>query len=116
MLVPHRGLVFLNGLTTLSEEVAKSLVRLRNGGLYLDGLTTLSDAVAQTLTQHKGNLSLKGLDSLEPAAAESLVKGLDCRRCHADVSTPDLLNKECRGLDPRRRILLTRGITVEPGR
>jgi hypothetical protein len=76
-LAQHKGRLYLNGLTTLSDEAAKALAQ-REGELYLDGLTTLSDEAAKTLAQHKGGLSLDGLTTLPAEAAKALAqhKGL----------------------------------------
>jgi hypothetical protein len=49
-----RGDLRLDGLTTLSKEVASELSK-HNGYLYLDGLTTISKEVASELSKHKGN-------------------------------------------------------------
>ena len=73
------GDLYLNGLTTLSGEAAKSLGKSGPGGykgLSLSGLTSLSDAAAEGLSKHKkrGDLRFNGLTSLSDAAAESLSK------------------------------------------
>lgn len=113
-LAGYRGALLLGGLNSLSAEAAEALGRGRSTTLHLDGLATLSAETAEALAQRE-RLSLRGLVSLEPAAAEALVTGLDCRRCHADVSTPDLLKKECRSTDGKRKILLIGAAQVEPG-
>ena len=50
----------LNGLTSLSDQQAKSLSRVGRG-VYLDGLTSLTDQQAASLGQVKEFLSLRGL-------------------------------------------------------
>lgn len=55
----------LDGLTTLSPEVASELAMHRGRVLGLDGLTTLSPEIAAQLAKHKGEiLSLNGLKTL----------------------------------------------------
>ena len=45
---PHKGDLFLDRVTTLSEGAAKALAR-HEGDLHLYGLTTLSDEAAKAL-------------------------------------------------------------------
>jgi hypothetical protein len=61
----------LNGLATLSDEVASVLAQ-PTGFLNLDGLTTLSPGAAKALAQHDGSLSLDGLTTLSDEAARAL--------------------------------------------
>ena len=66
----------LNGLTTLSVEVAKELSRC-SVGLHLDGLTTLDVAVADALVKTNGDtcwMSLDGLTCLSQEAAKALAR------------------------------------------
>ena len=63
----------LNGLTSLSVEVAEALVKLQ-GDMNLNSLESLSPEVAEVLATHKGSLMLNGLRSLSPEAAETLAK------------------------------------------
>jgi hypothetical protein len=53
----HKGLLELNGLTSLSDAAADSLSK-HSGPLELNGLTSLSDAAADALSKH-GNEHLK---------------------------------------------------------
>ena len=58
----------------VDANVAELLAR-RNGDLYLDGLTEMTDAVARSLAQHRGKvLSLRGLKAVTPAQAGVLKK------------------------------------------
>lgn len=69
----HEGLLLLDGLTMISDEVAIALAQ-HEGQLFLDGLTTISDESARALSRHKGGLSLKGLTMLSAKAAKSLAQ------------------------------------------
>jgi RNA polymerase sigma factor (sigma-70 family) len=97
-----KGGYWLNGLRSLDAATATALVASGAPSmLLLDGLESLDADTAAALTSgpYEANrmrmVSLEGLDSLEPAAAEAFSKALDCRRCHADVPTPTLGG--CRG-------------------
>lgn len=67
----------LDGLTTLTPEVAEEIVKPRFP-LSLNGLTELSPAVAAVLAKHEldndwvGDLRLNGLKTLSPEAAQAL--------------------------------------------
>ena len=58
----------LNGLTSISVEMAEALAK-HTTGLCLFGLTSISVEVAATLAAHRGLLNLGGLTSLSDAAA-----------------------------------------------
>ena len=66
----------LNGLTSISDEVAGALSQQR-GYLVLNGLTSLSDKAAEALGKHRGSLVLNGLTSLSDKAAKSLAQHRD---------------------------------------
>lgn len=67
--------VELNGLTTLTPEIAQALARPKTGpALYLNGLTALSDEAAKALSDHDGNLFLDGLTAISDNAAQSLAQ------------------------------------------
>jgi anti-anti-sigma regulatory factor len=107
----------LDGLTTLDAETAKALMSGPGGkyGYWLNGLRSLDAATATALASGDPSmLLLGGLDSLEPAAAEGFIKGFDCRRCHADLPTSDLL-RYCNG---GRRTLFSfpDGLEIRPAR
>ena len=71
----------LDGLSTISLEVAKQLV-LHPSNLSLNGLTALSDDIAVVLATHEGDgLNLNGLTSLSDEAVESLSK-YTCGDCY----------------------------------
>ncbi|MBT5599340.1 MAG: hypothetical protein HOJ62_12030 [Planctomycetaceae bacterium] len=61
----------LNGLTSISVEMAEALAK-HTTGLCLFGLTSISVEVAATLAAHRGLLNLGGLTSLSDAAADAL--------------------------------------------
>lgn len=63
--IRHRAL-YLNGLTSLSDDLATVLGR-HEGVLVLDSLTTLSDSAAESLANHRGELSLDGLAAISVA-------------------------------------------------
>ena len=67
----RQSIVHLNGLTSLSRDVARALAR-QNGLLSLNGLTTLSDEAAAELSKHCGSLFLDGVTDLSEAASVSL--------------------------------------------
>lgn len=66
----------LNGLKTLSPEVAKPLSGNGLGGdyLYLDGLRSLSPEAAQWLATTGNGLSLNGVESMSTSVAAALAK------------------------------------------
>ncbi|HBJ37387.1 MAG TPA: hypothetical protein DDZ51_22070 [Planctomycetaceae bacterium] len=69
--------LFLDGLPTISEDVATSLARFqgeRESTLSLDGLTKISAVVAAELKNHRGWLSLQGLTDISDDAALQLGK------------------------------------------
>jgi len=73
-----KGKISLNGLTTLSKETAEQLAappreKHQSRSLSLDGLTTLSPAVAEELVKIKGSLSLGGLAVVSPELAAVLI-------------------------------------------
>ncbi|MFP6613620.1 MAG: DUF1588 domain-containing protein, partial [Pirellulales bacterium] len=75
----HRSELSLNGLTAISDAVAKVLARHTGGRLFLKGLTTLSPAVARALSQRNGGgpiyqMHLDGLTTLSPEAAAALAE------------------------------------------
>lgn len=72
----------LNGLTSVSVDVAKQLSRAR-GILSLDGLTSLSVDVAEVLARRSGGLSLNGIRMLSEAVARAL-GGREEDRCWDD--------------------------------
>ena len=59
------GRLLLNGLKTISPEVAKALAQ-HKGWLSLNGLTTISDEAAAALGPHKHALHLDGLTRFLP--------------------------------------------------
>lgn len=63
-------LLYLNGLTELSPEVAEALAQ-HKGILYLNGLAAVSDEAAEALSQNKGDLSLDGVRTLSEKAAQA---------------------------------------------
>ena len=68
-----------NNLVEISEEVALSLKSIKDEGyLSLDGLTTLTPNVANALARHKGRLSLNGLTEITSVPlAEKLAEQSD---------------------------------------
>lgn len=68
-----QGMLFLRGLKTLSPEVAAALATHTQGAVFLDGLTTLSLEIATPLALHKGDLILSGVTELSPEAARAIV-------------------------------------------
>jgi hypothetical protein len=80
--VTLRGALMLSSLESLDAETAAVLADYDEGPLFLDGLTELSSEAARALKAFKGGprsfasfgrcLSLAGLETLSPAAAEEL--------------------------------------------
>ena len=66
--------LFLNGVTTLSPEVADALAEYEGWSLSLNGVTTLSDEAAKALAKCKGGLSLNGVTMLSDEAANALAQ------------------------------------------
>jgi hypothetical protein len=76
-LAKHKGQgLFLNGLTTLSDEAAEALAaNNEDDGLVLNGLTSLSDKAAAGLAHFRGcGLFLNGLTSLSDNVAEAFAQ------------------------------------------
>ncbi len=71
-LADHTGFLHLDGLTTVSEEVAEALANHQGWILSLDGLNNLTLASAEALAKYRGSLSLNGLKAINPITAKSL--------------------------------------------
>lgn len=102
----HKKALGLNGLSTLSPEVAGALAG-HEGILGLNGLTSLGDAAAKELARHRGKLGLEGLATLSDAAAEALGHhegglGLD--------GLTSLSPEAARGLSRQQGELVLRGV------
>ena len=67
----HRGVLQLNGLTSITPTVAGVLARYR-GVLFLNGLLTLPLQVATRLAKHRGPLYLGSVQDLSEDAREAL--------------------------------------------
>ena len=64
----------LGGLNGLSDEVAGILAK-HKGSLYLDHVSSVSESVARLLSQHPGDvLSLRGLSSMDEPQLRELRK------------------------------------------
>ena len=63
--------VYLDGVTSLSPEVASILSTHRGMVLSLEGLSSINSDVAMALCQHRGLLLLNGLESLGREVAEA---------------------------------------------
>jgi len=121
------GQLRLPGLLALDATTAAALARGGASYLGLSGLQSLDADTAEALmTRHGKGLNparrrdfdLSGIRSLQPAAAEALVKGLDCRTCHATATLPELLRSNCTnyyGPQPTRQRLFVEGrIQITP--
>ena len=80
----YEGQLSLDGLTSLSDNAARSLRKCRGEWLGFDGLEQISDTAAEWLSKYKGLLSLCALTSISESAAESLSK------LKGDLSLQDL--------------------------
>ncbi|MFM2197548.1 MAG: hypothetical protein RLZZ505_980 [Verrucomicrobiota bacterium] len=71
----YKGLYYigLNGLKTISPQVAKELSR-SSGSLYLNGIKELSPTAAYHLAKHKSSLYLYGLTKISHKVAICLAK------------------------------------------
>jgi L-asparaginase/Glu-tRNA(Gln) amidotransferase subunit D len=65
-------MLFLDGLTSLPVDVARSLARYEGVMLSLGHLHELADDVAAALAEYRGVLSLTGVKTLSEAAARLL--------------------------------------------
>ncbi|WP_197442458.1 DUF1588 domain-containing protein [Lignipirellula cremea] len=72
-LARHEGWLSLNGLTTISDEAAAALAQHKRA-LHLNGLTKISDATAVALASHRSELSLNGLTAISDEAAKALAR------------------------------------------
>ena len=73
-LAAHRGHLYLDSLTSITEAVADALACHEGGVLSLDGLQTISESAAASLGTHRGELSLNALTHLAAAAARGLAR------------------------------------------
>ena len=72
-LARHEGDLSLDGLSTITPEVAHELANYDGEWLSLDGLTSISVEVARELAKHDGEwLSLDGLTSITEEVAREL--------------------------------------------
>lgn len=72
-LANHRGeTLALDGLTSLTDEMAATLARHQGEGLSLDGISRIEPSIAAVLAEYRGRLALNGLSSLTPAVATQL--------------------------------------------
>ncbi|MCS5643278.1 MAG: sel1 repeat family protein [Dehalococcoidia bacterium] len=105
----------LDGLCTLSIEVARELVKHQTN-LSLTGLVTIADDVAKVLSTHQGEgLHLNGLRSLTDAAVDSLkdFKGDDGYRTGLELGgLTSLSDMSARSFSKHRGRLDLSGLTV----
>jgi formylglycine-generating enzyme required for sulfatase activity/TPR repeat protein len=93
VLSDYRGYCLrLDGLVDLSAKSARSLAAYKNGDLQLNGLRSISDEVAAGLGEHRGGLELNGLTSLSISAAGSLAKIRESTGHRARLSLNGLLS------------------------
>ena len=72
-LIDFEQSLYLDGLTSLTDQTAYFLRKHKKGGVSLNGLMSLSDKVAEYLGKYAGSsLGLNGLTSLSDKAAECL--------------------------------------------
>ena len=69
-LVRHHGYLSLRGLTVLSPAAADVLAGIGEHTLDLSGLRDISDDVVEALAKHKGSLGLEGLERLSALARQ----------------------------------------------
>ena len=88
----HRGVLQLNGLTSITPTVAGVLAQYR-GVLFLNGLLTIPFQVATRLARHRGPLYLGSVQDLTQDAREALHKNPQIHYPHRD------LYEESRGIE-----------------
>lgn len=91
ILATHRaGELSLNGITLLTEDTARELVR--HPLLSLDGVASVTDRIADILASHAGgSLSLRGLRNVSPSGLAKLRQnpGIELpRRLRTDATAP----------------------------
>ena len=69
-LVRHGGCLGLNGVTALSAAAAEALAGIGEYTLGLSGLREMADDVAEALAKHKGDLVLRGLERWSDVARQ----------------------------------------------
>jgi hypothetical protein len=72
-LARHEGWLSLDGLIAISNEAAAAFGQ-HKGALHLDGLTKVSEKAAGALAAHRGELSLNGLTSISDESAKALAR------------------------------------------
>ena len=68
----HSGVLVLNGLETISPDVAAVLAKRDGGTLVLNGLLELSPETAKALATYSGEIALKALGELSVDCAKVL--------------------------------------------
>ena len=79
----HRGVLQLNGLTTITPTVAGVLAQYK-GILFLNGLLTIPLQVATRLARHRGPLYLGSVRDLTQDAREALHENPQIHYPHRD--------------------------------
>jgi hypothetical protein len=78
--VGHKGVLYLNGLTTLSDEAATALAQ-HEGYLSLDGLTTVDPDTAKALAAAQNwDGTLYGITAFESPDSIAIAKALATRK------------------------------------
>ena len=84
----------LNGIKSLTPEVARELVRFEGGQLELNGLTSFSDAVAVALASYNGSLHLSDAGWAQFKFGQQLVRRADYQASRPlKAKSKDLFNK-----------------------
>lgn len=68
----HGSRLNLNGVVSISREIAQTLVKTKSLWLSLDGIERLDDSIATALAACKSGLSLNGIKELSDSCAEIL--------------------------------------------
>jgi hypothetical protein len=69
-LARHRGCLSMRGVTAISPAAADALTGIGEHTLDLSGLRDISDDVVEALAKHKGSLRLEGLERLSALARQ----------------------------------------------
>jgi len=113
------GDLSLDGLTTLSDEVAEALSHHTGGLLSLNGLTTVSAAAAAALARHEGGIllqSLAALTSPELAAKLASCDSLDGVKSISTDAAKALAEANCDALFLPSLLSLSAGTARELAR
>lgn len=71
------GIITLNGLSKLSDDLAETLSHFKSDQLHLDGISSPSDQAFNSFSTYEGLLSLNGIHAL----TEGMIKSVENYKC-----------------------------------